>query len=259
MNNTPKPFKYLSPLLHADFLVLLKNKRALAISFVVPLYIIFITNISSKLKHGSAGQSKLGSAAFLVMLAITIGLISTSIMGYAVTMARDREKGVFQRLRVTPAPTWVIMVSRLLIQVLANLVITVVVLLVGSRVHHLSLSTSEYVWALLIATLGGAMFLAIGQALVGLVKSATTVNAIGTLLFAALLLSGLLGPSGILGSTFQNISKWTPVGTIISVFQSALHETAWNGHTSLSLLACFGYVIVFSAIGIIWFQWDTNG
>jgi len=257
VNNTPKPFTYLNTLLHADFLVLLKNKRALIISFVVPLYIIFITNIHNK--HGSTAQTKLGSPAFLVMLAITIGLLATSITGYALTVARDREKGVFQRLRVTPAPTWVIMMSRLLIQVLANLVITVVVLITGSRVHHLSFSTIEYIWALLISILAGAMFLAIGQALVGLVKSAAVVNAIGSLLYVALLLSGLLGPSGILGSTFQTISKWTPVGTIITVFQSALHQTAWNGHTSLSLLACFGYVIVFSTIGIIWFRWDTGG
>jgi ABC-2 type transport system permease protein len=252
VNNTPQPFKYLSPLLHADFLVLLKNKRALYISLVVPLYIIFITNV----KH--AGQSKLGSDAFLVALAVTIGLMATSISGYALTVARDRERGVFQRLRVTPAPTWIIMLSRLLIQVLANLVITIVVLIVGSRVHHLTLGASEYVWALLVSILAGAMFLSIGQALVGLVKSATVVNAVGSLLYVALLLSGLLGPSGVLGSTFESISKWTPVGTIISVFQSALHQTAWNGHTSLSLLACFGYVIVFSAIGIIWFQWDAG-
>lgn len=256
MNSNPQPLKYLRTLLQADFLVLLKNKRALYIGFVVPLYIIFITSINTK--HSSAGQSKLGSAAFLVMLAITIGLMSTSIMGYALTVARDREKGVFQRLRATPAPTWVIMMSRLLIQVLANLIITIVVLLIGARVHHLSLSAGEYVWALLIATLGGAMFLAIGQALVGLVKSATTVNAVGSLLYAVLLLSGLLGPSGILGNTFKNISKWTPVGTIITVFQSALHQIAWNGHSWYSLLACFGYVIVFSAIGIMWFQWDTG-
>jgi ABC-2 type transport system permease protein len=256
VNNNPQPLKYLRTLLQADFIVLLKNKRALIISFAVPIYIIFITNIHTK--HVVSGQSKLGSPAFLVMLAITIGLLATSIMGYTLTVARDREKGVFQRLRVTPAPAWVIMVSRLLIQVLANLVITIVVLLIGSRVHHLSLSTIEYVWALLISILGGAMFLAIGQALVGLVKSATTVNAIGSLLYAVLILTGLLGPSGILGSTFQSISKWTPIGTIIAVFQGALHEVAWNGHTWLSLLACFGYVIIFSAIGIIWFQWDAS-
>jgi ABC-2 type transport system permease protein len=239
-------------LLQADFLVLLKNRRALLASIAVPLYIIFITNI----KNG--GQSKLGSPVFLVVLAVTFGLIASAITGYAMTVARDRERGVFQRLRVTPAPTWVIMVSRLLIQLLANLVIAIVVLVVGSQVHHLSLDTGEYILTLLVVILGGAMFLAIGQALVGLVKSATTVNAVGSLLYIVLILTGLLGPSGVLGSTFQVFAKWTPVGTLIAIFQSVLHQTAWDGHTWLSLLACFAYILVCSAIGIKWFQWDAR-
>jgi ABC-2 type transport system permease protein len=256
VNNTAKPFNYLKILLQTDFIVFLKNKRALITSLVVPLYIIFITNIKA-IKH-SSHVSSLGSPIFLVVLAITIGILSTSITGYALIVARDRERGVFQRLRVTPAPAWTIMVSRLLVQVFANLVIAVVVLIVGSQVHHLSLSAGEYASVLLIATLGGLVFLSIGQALVGLVRSATLVNSIGSLLYVALLLSGLLGPSGALGSTFENISKWTPVGTVIAVFESALHQTAWDGHTWLSLLACLGYIAVCSAIGIKWFRWDAN-
>jgi ABC-2 type transport system permease protein len=250
VNNTPKPFKYLRVLLQTDFLVLLKNKRAVIISLIVPLYILFITNLHSK--------SQLGSPIFLVVLAITIGLLSTSIMGYSLTVARDRERGVFQRLRVTPAPTWVIMTSRLLVQICADLIIAIVVLVVGSKIHHLSLSVGEYASVLLVAILGGAVFLSIGQALVGLIKSAVTINSVSSLLYIALLLAGLLGPSGAFGSTFESISKWTPVGAIIAVFQSTLHQTTWDGHTWLSLLVCFGYIIVCSAIGIRWFQWDTN-
>lgn len=255
MNNTPKLLLYLRTLQRADLLVLLKNKRALIASLVVPLYILFITNIH---KNGQAGHSSLGSPVFLVTLAITIGILSTSILSYALTVARDRERGVFQRLRVTPAPTWTIMVSRLLVQEFANLAIAIVVLIVGKQVHHLTLSVGEYVSILLVATLAGAVFLSIGQALVGLVKSATLVNSIGSLLYVALLLSGLLGPSGTLGTTFKSISEWTPVGTVIAVFQSALHQTAWDSHTWLSLLACFGYIFVCTAIGIKWFKWDSQ-
>ena len=53
-------------------------------------------------------------------------------------------KGVFQRLRVTPAPTWTIMTSRLAVQVVANLIIAVVVLVIGSAIHHLSLDVGQY-------------------------------------------------------------------------------------------------------------------
>jgi ABC-2 type transport system permease protein len=124
--------------------------------------------------------------------------------------------------------------------------------------HSLTLGASDYGWTLLVSILAGAVFLAIGQALVGLIKSATVVNSVGGLLYVALLLSGLLGPSGALGSTFQNISQWTPVGVVITVFQSAPHQMAWDGQTWLSLLACFGYIVVCAAIGIRWFKWDAQ-
>lgn len=250
MNNVQNPINYLRTLLPIDMIVLFKNKRALIAGIAAPLYILFITTRESR--------SKLGSPEFLVTLAITVGLLSVSIVGYSMIVARDRERGVFQRLRVTPAPIWVIMVSRLLVQVFANLLITTLVLLVGSRLHSISISGVEYVWTLFVSILAGAVFLAIGQALVGLIKSATVVNSVGSLLYVALLLSGLLGPSGVLGSTFQNISEWTPVGVVITVFQSIPNQTVWDGHIWLNLLACVGYIIVFATIGIKWFKWDAQ-
>lgn len=104
----------------------------------------------------------------LIGLAITLGLLSLSIIGYGLNMARDREQGVSQRLRVTPAPTWTIMGSRLATQMVADLAIALVVVIVGSVVHHLALSFGQYVLVLLVSLLGGAVFLSIGQALVGL-------------------------------------------------------------------------------------------
>lgn len=187
---------------------------------------------------------------------ISVGLISVSILGYALNVARDRERGVFQRLRVTPAPTWTIMISRLLIQTLANLVISIVVLIVASVLYHLHLGVIEWLLTLLLSIVGGAVFLSIGQALVGFIKSADTINASGRIIFIALLLLGILGPDGVLGNTFETISKWSPLGTVITVLQSALHQTQWTGHTSLVLLACFGYIIVFSFMGIKWFHWE---
>jgi ABC-2 type transport system permease protein len=132
------------------------------------------------------------------------------------------------------------------------------VLIGASVLYHLHLGVLEWLLTLLLSIVGGAVFLSIGQALVGLIKSADTINASGRIVFIALLLLGLLGPDGILGNTFAAISKWTPFGTVITILQSALHQTQWTGHTSLALLACLGYVIVFSFIGIKWFRWEAR-
>jgi ABC-2 type transport system permease protein len=241
----------LSSLLRADFAVLIKSRRALLISVVLPILILFSTN-SDKATHS------FGGALFIIGLAIAYGLVANSILGYALAVARDREQGVFQRLRVTPAPTWTIMTSRLAMQSLANLVITLVVLIVGSRLHHVSLSAEKYALVLVVSILGGAVFLSIGQALVGLVKSADSINAAGRVLVLGLVLLSSLGQSGTLGSIWETIARWSPVGVAMTLFAAVLNLSAWDTHDSLTLLACGGYIVVFAAIGIRWFQWDAR-
>jgi ABC-2 type transport system permease protein len=241
----------LSSLLRADFIVLVKNRRALLISIILPGFILVSTN-------GSKATRSFGGSLFIIGLAVAYGLMASSLMGHTLRVARDREQGVFQRLRVTPAPTWTIMTSRLLIQVVANLLTTIVVVIVGTRMHHVSLSAGSYGLVLLVSILGGAVFLSIGQALVGLVKSADSINAAGRVLTIVLILLGTLGQSGALGHTWGSIARWSPVGAVMTLFAAVIHLSTWDTHDSLSLLACGGYIVVFAAIGIRWFQWDAR-
>jgi ABC-2 type transport system permease protein len=241
----------LTSLLRADFAVFLKNRRALIISALLPLFLLLTTN-SSKATHN------FGGAVFIIGLAITYGLVSTSLIGYALTVARDRERGVFQRLRITPAPTWTIMSSRLAMQSVANLIIALVVVIVGTRMHNVSPSAGQYALVLLVSLLGGAVFLSLGQALVGLVKSADTVQAVARVLFAILIILGTLGQSGALGSFWGDVARWSPVGTVMTLFAGVLNLSAWYSRDTLSLLVCLGYIVVFAGLGIRWFQWDAR-
>jgi len=165
-------------------------------------------------------------------------------------------EGRFQR--VTPAPTWTIMTSRLAMQAVANLIIAVAVVIIGSQIHHISPSAGQYVLVLLVSILAGAVFLSIAQAMVGLVKSADSVQAIARVLFAVLILLGLLGQSGALGSFWSSVARWTPVGAVMTLFAGVLNLHAWYSRDTLALLACLGYIVVFAGIGIRWFQWDAR-
>jgi ABC-2 type transport system permease protein len=238
-------------LVRADLVVLFKNRRSLLISVILPVLILFSTNSSKSTKS-------FGGSLFIIGLAIAYGLVANSILGYALAVARDREQGVFQRLRVTPAPTWTIMTSRLAMQVLANLLITVIVVIVGTRIHHVSLSAGKYGLVLVVSILGSAVFLSIGQALVGLVKSSDSINAGGRVLVLGLVLLSSLGQSGTLGNTWESIARWSPVGVVMTLFAAVLNLSTWDAHDSLALLACGGYIVVFAAIGIRWFQWDAR-
>ena len=239
----------LTALLRADLVVLTKNKMRMLLSLLLPL-IILSTTSSSK-----ATQS-FGGAAFILGLAITAGIAGTSIMGYAPMVARDRDNGVFQRLRVSPAPTWVVMTSRLSVQMASNFVIALVVLILGDDIHHLSLSAGTYVLVLLVSILASAVFLSVAQALVGLVKSADTVQAFGRLLYIGLVMLGLFGASGELGGFWDTVSKWTPVGALMKVFAGVVGT--FDSQDWMSLLACVGYVVVLTTLGIYWFRFDAQ-
>jgi ABC-2 type transport system permease protein len=238
-------------LVRADFVVFLKHRRALVISMLLPVFVLLSTS-------GNKSTQKFGGAEFVIGLAIAYGLLSTSLIGYALTVARDREKGVFQRLRVTPAPTWTILTSRLAMQALANLLISIAVVIIGSLIHHISPSAGQYALVLLVSILAGAVFLSLAQALVGLVKSADSVQAWARALFAILILLGILGQSGALGSFWSSIARWSPVGAVMTLFAGVLDLHTWYSRDTLSVLVCLGYIVVFAGIGIRWFQWDAR-
>jgi ABC-2 type transport system permease protein len=241
----------LRALLRADLVVLTKNKMRMLLSLLLPL-IILATTSSSK------ATRSFGGAEFILGLAITAGIAGTSIMGYAPMAARDRENGVFQRLRVSPAPDWAVMFSRLSVQMVSNFVIALVVLILGDNIHHLSLSAETYVLVLLVSVLASAVFLAVAQALVGLVKSADTVQAFGRLLYIGLVMLGLFGASDGLGGFWDTVSKWTPVGALMKVFAGVVGGGTFDSQDWLSLLACGGYVVVLTTLGIYWFRFDSQ-
>src|SRR5438270_13393190 len=161
----------LRALLEADVTVHLRNGRALVLTFLLPLVLLYGLTAGKR-------RAQLGGPIVDVALALTLGIASIAILGYTATIARDRELGVFQRLRVTPAPTWTIMISRLAVQILSMLAMAVVVLVAAAVVEKVTLDPAAYLLTLTIVVFSSAVFLAVRQAVVGLIKSADTVNAV---------------------------------------------------------------------------------
>src|SRR5438128_1599820 len=241
----------LRALLEADFTVQLRNGRALALTFLVPLVLLYGLSAGKR-------RAQLGGPIVDVALALTLGIASIAILGYTASVARDRELGVFQRLRVTPAPTWTIMVSRLAVQIVSMLAMTVVVLVVAAIVEKVSLDPAAYLLTLLGVIFSSAVFLGVGQALVGLLKSADTVNAFGRLTYLPLVALGIFGHSTIFGTTFETISRWSPGGAVATLLAGAMQPAAWSADTWWALLASILYAVVFAGIGIRWFQWSPR-
>jgi ABC-2 type transport system permease protein len=247
----PRLSGILRALLQADLTVQLRNGRALALTFLLPLVLLYGLSAGKR-------RAQLGGPIVDVALALTLGIASIAILGYTASVARDRELGVFQRLRVTPAPTWTIMVSRLAVQIVSMLAMAVVVLVAAAGVENVSLDPAAYLLTLLAVIFSSAVFLGVGQALVGLIKSADMVNAIGRLSYLPLFALGLFAHSTIFGTTFETIARWSPGGAVATLLSGAMQPAAWSADSWWAFLASVLYAIVFAGMGIRWFQWSTR-
>jgi ABC-2 type transport system permease protein len=244
----PSTSTVLSSLLRADFTTQWRNRKSVILVLLVPVIIL----ISWK-----GLVDKLGGT-FVLSNCITIGLTAIGLMGYSNSIARDRDKGVFQRLRVAPVPSWSIMASRLIVQLVMILLVTAAVFIVGQQVDKITLSPAGYLFGFLAAFIGGAVYLALGQVIVGLIKNPETVNAVTRLVYFIFIMVGMFGELGMLGHELGEVVRWSPYGAVKRILAASMQPGNWTSDSTLSLLATIGYTVVFTVLGIKWFKWNTK-
>lgn len=248
MISIPSSTSVLRNLFRADMTIQWRNRRAFLLSLLVPVILL----VSWKSIVDQMG------AARALSTCITIGVAASCLMGYTNSLARDRDKGVFQRLRVAPVPAWTVMGSRLLVQLTMIALTTIVVFLVGYNVDHIQLAFPSYVFGLLAALVVAAVYLALGQMIVGLIKNPETVNSTTRLVYLAFIMVGLFGELGALGKEMIEVVRWSPYGAVKRVLAASMQPNTWNQDVTNALLVTLGYALVFGVIGIRKFKWDSK-
>lgn len=246
--NIPKTSAVFSSLLRADFTTQWRNRRSFILVLLVPVIIL----ISWK-----GVVDKLGGA-FALSSCITVGLVATGLMGYSNSIARDRDKGIFQRLRVAPVPSWAIMASRLSVQLIMIMLMTIGVFVGGYYFDNITISATGYALTFFTAFIGGAVYLALGQVIVGLIMNPETVNSTSRLVYFAFIMVGMFGEFGVLGKELYKVVHWSPYGTVKTLLFASLTPSGWNTEATLALLVTVAYTVVFATVGIKKFKWSGN-
>ncbi len=244
----PSNATVMSALLRADFTTQWRNRKSVLLILLVPVAILL---------SWKGVADKLGGP-FVLSNSITIGLNAIGLMGYSNAIARDRDKGIFQRLRVAPLTAWSIMASRLMVQLAMILLVTIAVFVVGSYADHIRLSAAGYAVGLVMAFVSGAVYLGLGQAIVGLIKNAETVNATSRLVYIVFIMVGMLAELGVMGNKVKDAVRWSPYGAVRHLLSDGMQPNIWNQQSTISLAVTVGYAILFSAIGIKWFRWSSK-
>jgi ABC-2 type transport system permease protein len=244
----PSTAAIFSTLLRADLTTQWRNRRASVMVILMPVIIcVFWKGLMARV-----------GGPFILSNSITLGLNAIGLMGYTNSIARDRDKGIFQRLRVAPAPNWTIMASRLTVQLIMIVILTLVLFIVGYQYDHISLTIGGYAAGLAMAIVCGAVYLALGQAIVGRITNPETVNATSRLIYIVFIMVGMFGELGMLTDILNKAVKYSPYGTVRAVVSAALVPSTWTPQTSIALLLTLGYTAVFSFLGIKWFKWSSR-
>jgi len=248
MQTIPKTSTAFSSLLRADLVTQWRNRRSFVLLLLVPVIIL----ISWK------GIVEKFGGPFALSSCITIGLVAIGLMGYSNSVARDRDKGIFQRLRAAPMPAWCIMASRLLIQLIMIALLVAIIFIAGNNIDHITLSPFGYIVSFLAAIIGGAVYLGLGQLIVGLIQNPETVNSTSRLTYFLFIMIGMFGELGVLGDQLKKIVLWSPYGTVKRTIAAGMQPGTWNSEMTLALLVTIGYATLFSLIGIKKFKWNNK-
>ena len=226
--------------------VLVRQRRSLVMSMIVP--IIFLISWKSLIPV-------IGGPAVL-SICMAVGLPAIGLMGYSLTIARDRERGIFQRLRAAPVPTWIIMSSRIIVQLSLIAAMALVTIAIAQWVDHISIGYLNILLLLIASLIGGMAFLALGQFIVAFIQSSEAVNSAARLIYFPIAIVGALGSIGLFGSVVEKIVQWSPLGTTKVLLIAAMEPSTIFTHSVLFALAVtLGYGLVFAGIGIRYFKW----
>lgn len=208
-----------------------------ALLFPVPFYGLFGVLLN---RHGAP------AAGYLLAGYGVFGAMGPGLFGFGVSLAIDRERGLFTLRRALPVPAAAWLVARLLMAMGFALVIALLLLAVGTLLGGVVLSLQQALALLAVDVFAALPFCALGL-YIGSLAPAAAAPAIVNLVYLPLaLLSGLWLPLSQLPAVFSTIAPLWPSWHLGLLAQQALGLPV-PGSTWLHLAAplavaalCFG-------------------
>ena len=177
---------------------------------------------------------------------VAYGIMSSCFSVLSITIVNRREMGLLKRLRLSPAPTWILM-SAVFINTMIVCVIQIVLMLVVGRAFGVH-GPANWVPFLLAVVIGMFCFTALGMGVSTVVPNADAAGpVINIVFFVVLAFSGLYYPITP-GSTLANITDYLPVRRLIVSMQDSFNNipgtSPWAWH-DLGVIAVWGAVGVY--------------
>ncbi|QSE90262.1 ABC transporter permease [Rhodococcus pseudokoreensis] len=229
---------------------LLRNRRTMIITLVMPVVFFLIFGLNPSYSGESAGNGNV-SAYVMISMALYGAMIATTSGGAMVSV--ERASGWSRQLRLTPLSPGVYILVKVLVAMTLGLAAVGVVYLVGAftSVH---MDTSLWFTTALITWLGSAVFAAFGLFMGYLLPSENVMQILGPGLAVLGFAGGLFMPLQD-GSVWASIAQFMPTYGLSQLVHAPLTGDAMQWTWAVNVAV---WLAIFVG-GAVWrFQRDTE-
>jgi len=240
-----------------DLLIFRRNPAATFFTVILPLiFLVIFTSIF--------GNNELANGASIATLYVpgilTLAIVSATSVNLAITMTTRRERGVLKRIRSTPIPQWVFIISQMLAGGVIAFVMTVIISAMGRVLYGVELQWATLPSLIVSLLLGAMAFAAIGLALTVIIPSEDAAPAVTNAVFLPLyFISGVFIPDTEVPSWVTTVGNFFPVSHLNQALQESYNPFAdgaawpWN-----HWLVIAGWGLVGAVITSLKFRWTPN-
>ncbi len=240
-----------------DLLIFRRNPAASFFTVILPLiFLVIFTSIfgNETLENGAQ------VATVYVPGILTLAIASATLVNPAITMTTRRERGMLKRVRSTPIPPWVFVLSQALAGFVIAAVMTVIITLIGRVLYGVEL---QFVTLpnLIISLLVGAMaFSALGLALTTIIPSEDAAPAVTNAIMLPLyFISGVFVPAESTPSWVDTVGNIFPVAHLNQALQESYNPFAdgaawpWDHWLVIAAWGVVGLIVTLKT-----FRWTPN-
>ncbi|MGI9091008.1 MAG: ABC transporter permease [Gemmatimonadaceae bacterium] len=222
-----------------------------AIGFPIMFYILF----GLVLPSGKGGSHT--ATTYLLATYAAFGVISIALFALGAGVATERGQGWLAVKRASPMPVSAYIMGKYAMTVLFALVLTILICTIGVVFGGVRLSPGHWAALVVVETLGGLPFCAIGLAIGYLAGPNSAAAVVNGVYLPMAFLSGLFIPVEMLPRFLQTIAPVFPpyhlARLAIAAVGLAPAPSAW-----MHVLALIGFGVLFTGIAVIAYRRDEG-
>ncbi len=235
-------------------------RLTLRLNFRTPMAIVYGYLMPVLFLFGFGGIFRAGNPPLLAEMGqlLTITILGSAALGLATALVAERERGVWRRYRLLPAPPAALLGGALLARFVIVAGAVALQLVLAHRVFGTPAPAQPAIFAaaVLVATFA---FLGLGLVIAALADGVPAVQALGQCLFLPMILLGGVGvPLAVLPDWAQRFAGFMPGRYAVVALQAGFAGAPGPVGTGFAFLALGIVGAAAVAIGVLLFRWDAR-